>query len=58
MILCLQAMTKMEREWVDAYHAEVWDKVSTRVSGPALDWLKANTAPLEVAQAAPALVAA
>ena len=58
LILHLQALTPTERDWVDAYHAEVWDKVSPRVSGPALEWLRANTAPLEVVQAAPALVAA
>ena len=45
---------------MDAYHAEVWDKVSPRVSGSALEWLRVNTAPLEVgvAQKAPELVAA
>ena len=51
-------MTHMERDWVDAYHAEVWDKVSPRLSGPALEWLRTNTSPLQVAQAAPAALVA
>jgi Xaa-Pro aminopeptidase len=53
-------MTQMERDWVDAYHAEVWDKVSPRVSGAALEWLRINTAPLQMSAAKPApqLVAA
>ena len=54
----VQAMTQAERDWVDAYHAEVWDKVSPRVSGVALEWLRANTALLQSAQPAPELVAA
>lgn len=43
-----QVLSDVEVEWVNAYHAEVWDKASPRMSGDALEWLRANTAPLEV----------
>jgi len=35
-----------EREWIDAYHAAVLEKLSHRISAPALDWLRAACAPL------------
>lgn len=35
-----------ERDWLDAYHAEVLEKLSPRVSAAALDWLKAACAPI------------
>ena len=44
----LQALAASELAWVDAYHAEVWEKVSPRLSGAPLEWLRINTAPLAV----------
>ncbi len=35
-----------ERSWLDAYHAQVRDKIGPRVAGPVLDWLAAACAPL------------
>jgi Xaa-Pro aminopeptidase len=35
-----------EVDWLDAYHAEVLARVSPRVDGPALDWLRKRTQPL------------
>ncbi|WP_091299114.1 aminopeptidase P family protein [Gemmobacter aquatilis] len=35
-----------ERDWLDAYHATVWDKIAPRVEGAARDWLAAACAPL------------
>ena len=35
-----------ERDWLDAYHAEVLAKLRGRVSAPALDWLTIACAPL------------
>jgi Xaa-Pro aminopeptidase len=35
-----------ERDWINAYHAEVMDKIGDRVTGEVLDWLKATTEPL------------
>ena len=32
--------------WINAYHAEVMDKIGDRVTGTTLEWLKAATAPL------------
>jgi Xaa-Pro aminopeptidase len=43
-------MSPKEIEWVNAYHAEVWDKVSPRLDGAALEWLRASTAPLHSPQ--------
>jgi Xaa-Pro aminopeptidase len=35
-----------EREWLDAYHAEVLAKIGPRVGGGTLEWLTAACAPL------------
>ena len=35
-----------ERQWLNAYHAETLAKLGPRLSGSALDWLNAATAPL------------
>jgi Xaa-Pro aminopeptidase len=35
-----------ERRWLNAYHAEVLEKLAPRVSGATLDWLQAACAPL------------
>jgi Xaa-Pro aminopeptidase len=35
-----------EREWLDAYHAGVLQRLGERVSGATLDWLRAACAPL------------
>lgn len=42
-------MTNAEVEWVDKYHRTVWDAISPRVTGDALEWLRTNTQPLEAA---------
>lgn len=42
-----QSLTPSERQWVDAYHAEVREKVSPRLTGAPLEWLMKNTEPLE-----------
>ena len=39
-------LTRDERDWLNAYHAEVWENVSDRVSEGARDWLKAACQPL------------
>ena len=41
-------MSASEVEWVNTYHQEIWDKASSRMSGDVLEWLRTNTAPLEV----------
>lgn len=43
-----QVLSKSEVEWVNNYHKEVWEKASPRMSGDALEWLRENTAPLDV----------
>ena len=43
-----QVLSKSEVEWVNNYHKEVWEKASPRMSGEVLEWLRKNTAPLEV----------
>ncbi len=35
-----------ERVWLNAYHSDVYDKLSSRVSSEALDWLKQATRPI------------
>lgn len=39
-------LSEAEIRWVDAYHANVWEEISPRVKGDALDWLRRNTKPL------------
>ncbi len=35
-----------EIDWLNAYHAEVWHRVSPRVTGEALGWLQRRTQPI------------
>ena len=44
----MQILSASEIQWVNAYHKEVWEKVSPRLSGNVLEWLRQNTAPIEV----------
>ncbi len=39
-------LTKDERDWVNRYHARVWDEIGPRVGGEAKTWLEAQCAPL------------
>ena len=50
-----QVMTPEELAWVDAYHAEVREKVAPRLEAlpEVLHWLEANTAPLGLANGKP-----
>ncbi len=40
-------LSTAEREWVDAYHAEVLDTLELRVTGEVASWLRAACAPLD-----------
>ncbi len=40
-LIDVSQLTSTERGWLNAYHAEVLDKVSPLVDGDALDWLQA-----------------
>lgn len=44
----LQVLSSKEIEWVNAYHREVWEKVSPRLQSDKdlLAWVKQNTQPL------------
>ncbi|GLQ06016.1 aminopeptidase P family protein [Sneathiella chinensis] len=39
-------MDELEIQWMNDYHAAVWDKISPQVEGTVKDWLKQATAPL------------
>jgi Xaa-Pro aminopeptidase len=39
-------LSKQEIAWVNAYHAQVWDKISPQLDGEAKTWLEAATQPL------------
>ncbi|QUS36883.1 aminopeptidase P family protein [Falsirhodobacter algicola] len=39
-------LSQDERDWLNAYHAQVAEKLSDRLSAPALEWLRLATAPL------------
>ena len=40
------ALSRGERDWLNAYHATVWAMIGPRVSDSALVWLMAATAPI------------
>jgi Xaa-Pro aminopeptidase len=39
-------LSKEERDWLNAYHARVWDKIGPQLDGEAKVWLEAATAAL------------
>jgi len=45
-LVLVEELSPAERRWLDAYHAEVLDKLRSRVSGATLDWLRAACAPI------------
>lgn len=45
-LLDLDLLTTEEVKWLNNYHAKVWEMVSPRCSGAALEWLKAKTKPV------------
>lgn len=45
-LLLPDLLSPEERAWLDAYHLEVWEKLSPRVSPPSRAWLKTACAPL------------
>lgn len=45
-LIDLETLTSQERAWVDAYHAEVWQKIAPRLDGAVSDWLNEACAPL------------
>jgi hypothetical protein len=49
-----ELMAASDIAWLDAYHATVWERVSPRCEGAALEWLRKSTLPLaeQVAAAA------
>jgi Xaa-Pro aminopeptidase len=36
-------LSPWERDWINGYHTEVWEKISERLSPPAREWLKDAT---------------
>ena len=45
-LILADELAPWERDWIDAYHAEVWDKISPRVNDAARAWLKQATRPI------------
>ena len=45
-LILIHRLAPGERAWLDAYHAEVLEKLAPRVSGPTLEWLRNVCAPL------------
>lgn len=45
-LILREELSPGERRWLDAYHAEVMEKLAPRVSGATLDWLKDACAPI------------
>ncbi|HLQ18135.1 MAG TPA: aminopeptidase P family protein [Tabrizicola sp.] len=45
-LILREELSPGERRWLDAYHAEVMEKLGNRVSGATLDWLKDACAPI------------
>ena len=45
-LIDLAHLTKDERDWVDAYHVQVYELLADRLDGPVKDWLRAACMPL------------
>ncbi|SMX33889.1 aminopeptidase P family protein [Actibacterium lipolyticum] len=45
-LILTENLTNDERAWVDAYHAQVFEKIAPRVTSTARIWLEGATAPL------------
>ncbi|TDE41062.1 aminopeptidase P family protein [Antarcticimicrobium sediminis] len=45
-LIVTEMLSTDERAWIDAYHAEVAEKIGPRVGDTTRDWLRAATAPL------------
>jgi Xaa-Pro aminopeptidase len=45
-LIVVDRLSPAERDWLNAYHAEVLEKLSPRLSDAARDWLQAACAPL------------
>lgn len=45
-LIVAEALTRDERDWLNAYHREVAEKIGPRVSAEARAWLEAATAPI------------
>jgi Xaa-Pro aminopeptidase len=45
-MLAMELLSVAEVSWLNTYHSQVWQHVSPRVQGAALDWLRAHTLPL------------
>ncbi|WP_338719961.1 aminopeptidase P family protein [Devosia sp. XK-2] len=43
-LIALDLMTEAERNWLNAYHARIWNEIGPLVTGPIKDWLKGATA--------------
>jgi Xaa-Pro aminopeptidase len=46
-LIDINLMTDNELDWLDAYHAEVWEKVSPRLTGAELQWLEMSCAKID-----------
>ncbi len=45
-LIVVDMLEKGERDWLNAYHAEVWEKLHAQLGDVAQQWLKAACAPL------------
>ena len=45
-LIATDLLAPWERDWINAYHAQVRAKLETRVEGDVLEWLKQATAPI------------
>jgi Xaa-Pro aminopeptidase len=45
-LVMVSRLSPGERDWLNAYHAEVKEKLATRVAGPTLTWLEDACAPM------------
>ncbi|MFN3281698.1 MAG: aminopeptidase P family protein [Tabrizicola sp.] len=45
-LILVEDLSPAERRWLNAYHAEVLEKLAKRVSGATLEWLRAACAPI------------
>uniref|UniRef100_A0A7S0ZFC2 Xaa-Pro aminopeptidase P n=1 Tax=Timspurckia oligopyrenoides TaxID=708627 RepID=A0A7S0ZFC2_9RHOD len=47
-MLDMSLLDEFHIKWLNEYHSEVWNSVSPRLEGNALEWLRENTQPIEL----------
>jgi len=45
-VIVVDILSRQERDWIDTYHARVWQALEAKVDAETREWLKQATKPL------------